>query len=251
MTLGRKDLLKCFLLAAGRGERLRPLTETTPKCLVPIGGKPLLSIWLEHLQLHGIDEVLINTHWLHEKVEAFLETWQGDPPRIIPFYENALLGSAGTLLANRNWIKESETFFIIYGDNLTNVDLTKMIAFHNEHDMPFTLGVFRTDRPNECGIAEISPDGVVNGFVEKPKNPSSDRAAAGVYVADRRIFDFFPPVENTQDTLQPQPLDLGYHIVPMLIGNMKAYHIEEFLVDIGTPESYQKAQEIWKNRFGH
>jgi len=67
-------MLKAFLLAAGIGKRLRPLTNDIPKCLLPIGGKSLLQIWLEHLRQHGIDEVLINTHWHHEKVEEFIST---------------------------------------------------------------------------------------------------------------------------------------------------------------------------------
>jgi mannose-1-phosphate guanylyltransferase len=243
-----KKPLKCFLLTAGRGERLRPLTETTPKCLLPINGKLLLSIWLEHLKRHGIDEVLINTHWLHEKVESFLATRQNERPRIVQFYEPSLLGSAGTLLANRHWVNGDQPFFIIYGDNLTNVDLTRMLAYHRGHGMTFTLGVFKTDRPKECGIAEISEDGVVTGFVEKPENPATDLAAAGIYIADSRIFKFFPEKKPAVERLLPQPLDFGFHIIPKLVGHIKAYLIREILIDIGTPEAYKKAQEVWKKQ---
>ena len=245
-----KKPLKCFLLAAGRGERLHPLTETTPKCLLPINGLPLLGIWLEHLKGHGIDEVLINTHWLHEKVESFFITRQDECPIIVQFHESSLLGSAGTLLANRHWVNSDQAFFIIYGDNLTNVNLTRMLAYHRRHGMPFTLGVFKTDRPKECGIAETSEDDVVTGFEEKPENPATNLAAAGVYVADIRIFEFFPEKEEFNKRPLPQPLDLGFHIIPKLVGNMKAYLIRETLIDIGTPEAYRKAQEVWKTELG-
>ncbi len=296
--------MKAFLLAAGLGTRLRPLTDKTPKCLLPLGGKPLLQIWLELLGRHGVEEVVINTHWHHEKVEVFvegqvnsysllvnagiknnagmLECWnagimntevrgqrseiggQGktevrerqrsevrrkmkderekikDKPNIKLFHEPKLLGSGGTLLANREWVANGKHFFILYGDNLTNVNLSKMYEFHLGHGLPFTLGVFRADEPERCGIAEIDEDGLVVDFVEKPDKPKSDLAAAGIYVADQRIFDFFP--ENSELI---RPLDLGFHIIPNLVGKMRAYYIEEFLMDIGTVDSYEKAQAIY------
>jgi len=235
--------VKAFLLAAGLGTRLRPLTETTPKILLPINEKPLLEIWLDHLRQHGIREVLINTHWRPEKVEAFLEDQRNDHIRVVTYYEPSLLGSAGTLLANANWVADGEPFFILYGDNLTNVNLTKMAAFHRRHKFAFTLGVFQAANPKNCGIAEVDEDGVVTSFIEKPKRPKSDFAAAGVYLADRRIFRFFPikPLDTVSE-----PLDLGFHVIPRFVGNMKAYPIQDFLMDIGTPESYEQAQELWK-----
>ena len=112
-------------------------------------------------------------------------------PKVRVFYEEVLLGSAGTLWANKDWVGGGEAFFILYGDNLTNVDLGKMWDFHQGHGLPFTLGVFKAENPKACGIAEVDGDGVVTGFVEKPDEPKSDLAAAGVYVADSRILIFF------------------------------------------------------------
>lgn len=260
--------IKAFLLAAGLGTRLRPLTDDIPKCLLPINGQPLLQIWLEHLNKHGVDEVLVNSHWLHEKVEDFVKqrvnkysllvngeknierkgcrgegerntTW----PEVRLFHEPDLLGSARTLLANKDWVSDGNPFFILYGDNLTNVDLTKMYAFHCDHSFPFTLGVFKTDTPERCGIAEVNEDGVVTDFREKPNIPQSDLAAAGIYITDKSIFDFFPQKEDSLG-----PMDLGYHVIPNLVWKMKAYVIEEFLVDIGTIASYEKAQLEWVSR---
>ncbi len=247
--------MKAFLLSAGFGTRLRPLTDELPKSLLPINGKPLLQIWLELLSKHGIDEVLVNTHWHHEKVEQYISTDYADYadlsdstenenkgikfPEIRLFYEPKLLGSAGTLLANKDWVADGQPFFILYGDNLTNVNLTRMLTFHRQHGMPFTLGVFKTDTPSQCGIAEVGEDGVVKGFVEKPQNPKSNLAAAGIYVADRKIYDFFP-----QEGGSLKPLDLSFHVLPNLVGRMKAYLID-FLIDIGTADSYEKAQKIY------
>jgi len=122
--------MKAFLLSAGLGTRLRPLTNETPKCLLPIGGKPLLEIWLELLGLYGVSEALVNTHWYADKVERFLSADYADytdqinnekrpKPNIKLFYEEELLGSGGTLLANREWVADGQPFFILYGDNLT------------------------------------------------------------------------------------------------------------------------------------
>jgi len=239
---------RAFLLAAGLGTRLRPLTDKLPKCLLPIGDKPLLQIWLENLARHGVDEVLINTHWCAGQVEEFLQQLQLKM-RIITFYEPELLGSGGTIFANREWVRDGAPFFILYGDNLTDVNLGKMLAFHQRHGLPFTLGVFGAENPSQCGIAEVREDGLVTGFVEKPEHPCSNLAAAGVYIADQRIFEVFP-VQGQSGDFSPRPLDLGFHIIPRLVDRMKAYFIEEFLMDIGNPESYRKAQVLWREA-GH
>lgn len=231
--------MKAVLLVAGKGTRLRPLTNTTPKCLLPIGQKPLLQIWLEKLEAAGVDQVLVNTHWLHDQVEDFLEREKARRKiKIVMFHEPELLGSAGTLAANREWFYTDDAFFIIYGDNLTSVNLTQMKHFHDQHGLPVTLGVFRAPHPERCGIAETNADGIVEAFVEKPEKPKSDLAAAGIYVADKRIFDCFP--ESTADGI----LDLGFHIFPKLAGKMKCYQIEE-LIDIGTPQAYEDAKRAY------
>jgi mannose-1-phosphate guanylyltransferase len=245
------EMIKAFLMSAGLGTRLRPLTDETPKSLLPFNGKPLLQIWLELLNRYDVDEVLINTHWHHEKVGQYLSTNYADytdetdnekrtKPQIQLFYELELLGSGGTLMANKDWVADGQPFFILYGDNLTNVNLSKMYDFHIQHDLPFTIGVFKADEPERCGIVEIDENDVVVDFVEKPDKPKSDLAAAGIYMADQRVFTFFP-----QNCGSIRPLDLGYHVIPNLVGKMKAYFVEEFLMDIGTPESYEKAQKIY------
>jgi mannose-1-phosphate guanylyltransferase len=229
--------MKAFLLVAGLGTRLRPLTEKIPKCLLPISGKPFLQLWLERLALAGVTEVLINTHWLHEQVEQFLHQWGDCPVKVIIFHEQTLLGSGGTLWANREWLDDKEPFYIIYGDNLTDVDLREMGSFHISHGLPFTLGVFHAEHPERCGIAEVDEQGLVTGFVEKPEEPCSDLAAAGMYMADSRIFAYFP-----EQLAIGTPFDLGFHVLPKLIGSMKVFPINR-VIDIGTPASYELARE--------
>ena len=237
------QLLRAFLLVAGRGKRLKPLTDKTPKCLLPIHGAPLLQIWLEHLEISGVDEVLINTHWLHEMVEEFVTEWSSlhNKIKIILFHEPGLLGSAGTILANRQWAGQ-HPFFIIYGDNLTQFDLQKMLAFHRKGGQPLTIRVYREADPSRAGIVCIDANGIVTDFEEKPVYPKSDFGAGGIYVADERIFDFFPDQdERPGDAI----FDLSYHVLPRMRGKMMAYDSGEFSIDIGTPAAYEKAKRIW------
>ena len=237
-------LLKAFLLAAGRGERLRPLTDTTPKCLLPINGTPLLQIWLEHLESSGIDEVLINSHWLHEKIYDFVDKWSArrSELKIVLHYEPELLGSAGTILAHRHWAG-MDPFFIIYADNLTCFDLGKMLAFHKKNRQPLTIRIYKGADPSRAGIVCLDENDIVVDFEEKPAEPKSDLGAGGIYIADRRIFTYFPPQAGAGSR---DALDLSYHVLPRMTGNMKAYVSNEFSMDIGTPDSYAKAQKIWK-----
>jgi mannose-1-phosphate guanylyltransferase len=236
--------MKAVLLVAGLGTRLRPLTEITPKCLLPIGGKPLLQIWLDKLVASGVQEVLINTHWLSGEVELYIaQIEKSINIAITPFYEPVLLGSAGTLAANRDWLSISrDPFYIIYGDNLCWVDLTEMNHYHCHHEFSFTLGVFRTTHPEKCGIVETDRNDVVISFEEKPAEPKTDIAAAGIYMADRRIFDVFP----TPSAKKSDVLDLGFDILPRLIGQMKCFNVGE-CIDIGTHASYQKAKQRWQH----
>lgn len=224
---------KAILLAAGLGTRLRPLTETTPKCLVPIGGKPLLAYWLELLRRHGITDVLINLHHLADQVRAFLDA-QDFGLRIHLFYEETLLGSAGTLLANRQWVEQEKAFLVAYADNLTKAHLGKLIAYHHQHDLPLTMGLFETNRPRECGIAVLDAESTILAFEEKPEQPRSNLANAGIYVVSPDIFSVF-------DDAFPQ--DFGFHVLPKLVGRMKGFPLDAYLLDIGNMERYRRAQE--------
>jgi mannose-1-phosphate guanylyltransferase len=227
--------MKAFLLAAGVGSRLRPLTNSVPKCLVPIQGQPLLAIWLELLEKYGVTEVLVNAHAHHSAVAQFL---LGRFPnlRITLAEEPELLGSAGTLAANRNWVGAESTFWVLYGDVLTNTHLQNMLRFHQSHPSAATLGVYRVPDPRRCGIAVVDQAGKIERFVEKPAEPPGNLAFAGLLVGTRALLEAIPP---------PRPADLGFDVFPCLGGQMFAYPIREFLLDVGTPENYQQAQLRW------
>ncbi|HXJ25813.1 MAG TPA: nucleotidyltransferase family protein, partial [Streptosporangiaceae bacterium] len=134
--------MKAFLLAAGLGTRLRPMTDHTPKCMLEIGGRPLLDLWLAELDRAGVTEVLVNLHHLAGMVRAHLAARSG-PPAVRLFEEPELLGSAGTLAANRDWVHGEEFFLAANADNLTDFDLRLLVEEHRRGGAAATLAAFR------------------------------------------------------------------------------------------------------------
>jgi mannose-1-phosphate guanylyltransferase len=228
--------MKAFLLAAGNGTRLRPLTDSVPKCLVPIRGVPLLQIWLELCRRHGITEILINVHAHSEAIRAFVQEHCSDLSVTVS-EEKVLHGSAGTLLANRNWLNSDSSFWVFYADVLTAANLTPLLDIHERNsDHIASLGVYEVPDPRRCGIVSLDENGVIRDFVEKPENPAGPLAFSGIMIARRQFLDLIP-TEGLAD--------IGFHVLPKLIGRMAAIPITDYLLDIGTMENYRLAQETW------
>jgi mannose-1-phosphate guanylyltransferase len=232
--------VKAFLLAAGVGSRLRPITEVTPKCMLAIGGRPLLDIWLDAFDRAGVDEVLVNMHHLPDVVRRHLATHEGSPG-VRAVYEPELLGSAGTLVANRQWVDGEELFLACNADNLTDYDLRSLVDAHPEHGAIATLTVFHSPNPSAGGVVELDADGRVIGFEEKPSQPVSDLTNAGMYA-------FHPSVLDEIDATPPN--DIGYDLLPRLVGRARAVLVEGYFRDIGTAEAYRLACEEWPARAG-
>jgi mannose-1-phosphate guanylyltransferase len=233
--------MKAFLLAAGYGTRLKPLTDNTAKCLIPVKGVPVLAWWFQLLSDHGINEVLINSHYLADQVTDFVNSYNAAKnygAKLV--YEEVLLGSGGTVRKNKGFIGEDKDFFICYADNLTDINLGDMYEFHKAHNGILTMALFRTNLSEQCGIAELDDDGRIIDFEEKPAKPKSNLANAGVYVANRRLFDYLADVDFS---------DFGKDVLPKLTGQMYGYEIKEYLIDIGTVENYQKAEKEWKGEY--
>ncbi|MDD2708037.1 MAG: nucleotidyltransferase family protein [Verrucomicrobiae bacterium] len=229
--------MKAFLLAAGLGVRLRPLTLDTPKCLLPIGGKPLLGHWFDSLQRAGVKDVLLNTHYLSQQVDAFVKSWRGNM-RVHTAYEPVLLGSAGTLRANRSFVENDESFLVCYADNWTLFNAAELIRCHEQHHGEHPLGTMllhRTARPKECGIATLDARGWVTAFEEKPAAPVSNLANSGIYVFSRESLALLPPAA---------PADIARDFIPRLLPRLLGWESADLLVDIGSPASYQRANEL-------
>jgi len=226
---------KAFLLAAGHGTRLRPLTDATPKCLLPVCGIPILEIWLAKCRNFGIEEVLINLHSHADLVREFLAR-NPSGVRVQVSDEPVLLGSAGTIRANSRWVSGERDFWIFYGDVLTDLNLTKMVEQHTKLGASATIGVYRVPDPSRCGIVQIDAKGWITEFIEKPKVPVGNLAFSGILLASTEFLDFVPA---------RVPVDIGFDVLPKLIGRMSAYEIQDYLIDIGTMENYRSAQQDW------
>lgn len=230
--------MKAFLLAAGLGTRLRPITDTIPKCMLAIDGRPMLDIWLDAFDRADVDEVLVNLHHLPDVVRRHLDSRAG-PPTVRTFFEPELLGSAGTLAANQAWVGGEEIFLACYADNLTDFDLRSLVQAHQEHSAVATLTVFHSDRPSSGGVVELDGSGTMTGFAEKPSNPVSDLVNAGMYAFHPEVLD---------EIRGAPPRDIGYDLLPRLVGRARAIPIEGYLRDVGTIDAYQRAQQEWPAR---
>jgi mannose-1-phosphate guanylyltransferase len=199
--------LKAFLLAGSNATRLRPLTDSIPKCLVPIRGRPLLDIWLDLCARSGITEILINLHAHSQPIEQHLQR-SGSPVNVRLVHEDQLLGSAGTIAANRAWVGSDSAFWILYSDVLTNANLRRMTEFHSRHGSIATVGLYQVPDPSRCGVAITDEHGVIVDFEEKPETPWSNWAFSGLMVAGPRIFELIPT---------SAPADIGFHVLPRLV----------------------------------
>tara|TARA_Y100001978_G_C23614341_1_gene395122 strand:- start:112 stop:822 length:711 start_codon:yes stop_codon:yes gene_type:complete len=231
-----KKEVKALLLAAGFGTRLRPITYKTPKCLVEINGKPLLKIWIDNLKLARINSILINTHYLAEKVEVFVKELNDPNIEINLVKEKFLLGTAGTLIKNKGFFDDS-TGLLIHADNFTSVDLSRFIKAHNQRpgNCILTMLTFDTDQPKNCGVVDIDKNGIVRGFYEKNDNPPSKIANGAIYAFDN---DFLCWIEKNL----PSAKDFSTEILPNLIGKIYTWHTDSIYIDIGTPSALNKAQ---------
>lgn len=228
--------MRAVLLAAGLGTRLRPLTDKTPKCLVPIHGVPLLAYWLKALFADGlIDRVLINTHHLAEQVQAFVakSLWRD---QIDLVHEPHLLGTGGTLLANRDWFG-NEAFVVIHADNLTDASIGSLIEAHQSAgaDVLMTMLAFRTATPQLCGIVELDSRSRVTSFYEKVDHPPGNLANGAVYV-------FSPQLLKKMVAKGRSELDISTEVIPDLLPHVFAFEHQGFFMDIGSPTALAEAQ---------
>lgn len=226
--------MRAILLAAGLGTRLRPLTNVIPKCLVPIKGRPLLSIWLERLIDADIGPFLINTHYLSSQVEAFIES---SPFRnqVKLVNEQKLYGTAGTLIANLDFF-QGEDGLLIHADNysLANFKAFQQAHINRPQECLMTMMTFRTNNPSLCGVVELDTRGVVIGFHEKIVKPPSNLANGAVYILSAELLK---RLEKDLYALT----DFSTQVLNRFVGQIYSYETLEVFLDIGTPENYKQA----------
>ena len=180
--------MKAIILAAGLGTRLRPITNTIPKCLVSIKEKPLIEHQLEKLIDAGINEFLVNSHHLHNVLNNFVEN-SIYKKNIKLVFEDKLLGTAGTLIKNLDFF-ENDDGLLMHGDNFFECDLKSFLKAHKNRprECLMTMMLFRTEKPNECGIVQLNSQKIITHFYEKIQTPPSNLANGAMYILSKEML---------------------------------------------------------------
>ena len=230
--------MKAMILAAGEGIRLRPLTLSTPKVMLPLAGKPLLEYTLDLLRFYDITEVAINLNYLPKVVMDWLGNGDRFGVRVTYSVEDPILGTAGALAKLRGFF--DDTFVVIYGDMLTDLDISSLKEFHQAKGALATVTLFEVEDPSSYGIVEIDSEHRILRFVEKPApgTTTSNLANAGIYMLQPEVVDHIP-----SDTFY----DFGYDVFPALLSKgarLYGYVTTDSMLDTGTIENYHSAERV-------
>jgi mannose-1-phosphate guanylyltransferase/mannose-1-phosphate guanylyltransferase/phosphomannomutase len=228
--------MKAMIMAAGIGTRLRPLTNPLPKPMVPILNTPVMEYSVKLLKKHGVKEIIANTHYNPHFIQDYFEQGERFGVNLQYAYEEKLLGTAGGVKNNMHFL--DETFFVLSGDALTDLDLTKMYHFHKEKHSLATIALKSVKDVSNYGVVVIDKKGRIQAFQEKPKKEEalSNVVNTGIYIFEPEIFDYIPQgVYDFGRELFPKLLELGTEFY--------GYITPDYWCDIGTVNVYKKAQD--------
>ncbi|MEY2452384.1 MAG: mannose-phosphate guanylyltransferase / phosphomannomutase [Acidimicrobiaceae bacterium] len=224
-------------MAGGEGSRLRPLTSNQPKPMMPLVNRPMMEHIINLLKQHGFDEIVVTLAFMPNAIRTYFGDGSEFGVRMVYATEEQPLGTAGSV---RNAMEElDERFLVISGDVLTDIDLAKILAFHDEHDALATIGLVAVENPLEFGIVITREDGSIERFLEKPTwgQVFSDTINAGIFVFEPEIFDYIPAGEA---------VDFSSEVFPKLLANSKPLYgavAEGYWEDVGTLEAYVRAHK--------
>ena len=227
--------MRAILLAAGLGTRLRPITDTIPKCLVPIKGRPLLEIWIKNLLNSGVKEILINTHYLSHLVAEYIRKSEyRNSIQIV--HEDVLLGTAGTLKKNIKFF-DGQDGLLIHADNYCEDELVGFYEAHRKRpsECLITMMTFRTDSPNSCGIVEIDKNKILVDFHEKKINPPGNLANGAIYALSSKLL-------NEIEANNGLGNDFSLDVINAYKEKILTYETKKILLDIGTEHNYNKVR---------
>jgi len=231
--------MKAMILAAGQGTRLRPLTDHIPKCMVSIGGKPVLEHTIEWLRRYGVTEIIINLHHLPEAIRGYFGDGQKWGVRITYSLEHRPLGTAGGV-RNVAWLFDGP-FFVWYGDNLSTCDLSRLYQFHQAKGGLATIALHHRDDPTQSGIVALDEDDRIVRILEKPRLDQvfSHWVSAGIFVLEPQVLEAIP-AEGAPD--------FGRDVFPALLDHgvsLYGYRMagDEGLWWIDTPEDLRRMEK--------
>ena len=225
--------VKAVVLVGGEGTRLRPITETVPKPLLPLMDRPSLDHVLDHLARHGVHQVVLSSSYLESTFHDFIEARHGDPT-IAWITEEEPLGTGGAIVNALEHL-DDEPFFALNGDILTDLDLTAMVRFHRDRGAVATIALHHVEDARQFGLVLTEPDGRVIEFREKPTEPMPGDVNAGTYVLEPSALE---------DWARGETVSIERQIFPALIASGRPVHgflSDAYWLDLGTPENYLRA----------
>jgi mannose-1-phosphate guanylyltransferase/phosphomannomutase len=227
--------MKAVVMAGGEGTRLRPLTSNQPKPMVPIVGKPCMEHILELVKSHGLEDVVVTVAFLPQAIRSYFGTGDTLGLNIEYSVEESPLGTAGSVRLAAG--KLDDTFIVISGDALCDVDLTRLVEFHREKASSVTIGLKSVDNPLEFGIVVTDDDGRIERFLEKPSwgQVFSDTINTGIYVIEPEVLRHIP---------RDRPYDFSKELFPLLLEmgrSMYGFVLDGYWQDIGNLDQFRQA----------
>ena len=226
--------MQALILAGGEGTRLRPLTSTIPKPVVPLANRPHLAFMIDWLKRHGVDDVILSCGFMADSVRRVLGEGEELDVRIRYLEEPIPLGTGGALRFAGELL--DERFFMLNGDVLTDMDLTAQLRQHEETGARATIALYPVEDPSPYGLVRRNPDHSVSEFLEKPSpdEVDSDLINAGAYVLERSILDEMAPSGTN--------ISIERDVFPSLVGRgLYGFAATGYWLDIGTPQGYLQA----------
>ncbi len=231
-----------MILAAGVGSRLDPLTRNVPKPMVPIVNQPVMEHIVRLLVKHGFTDIVANTHYLADQIEGYFNDGRASGARMIFNREAELLGTAGGLKRvseNFRFFQKGETFAVVGGDDLTDIDLTAMLKFHRDNKSLATIGLATVADPSQFGVVVLEEGGKILRFVEKPAagTSPSNLANTGVYLFEPEILDLIPSGKFH---------DFGKELFPALLEAklpFYGYATDNYWRDVGNLREYRESHD--------
>ncbi|KPJ57485.1 hypothetical protein AMJ49_00980 [Parcubacteria bacterium DG_74_2] len=235
--MGNLSNYKAVILAGGKGTRLYPITYEIPKPLLPVKRKPIINYLVNLFLEQGIKEISV---LINENFEEEFNWWKMryyPNQKILVLKEKEPLGTLGGLFYLKDWIGNN-SFFLTNGDELKKIDLKKMAEFHSRHPVLATMALVSVSNPKNYGVV-LCEDGLVEKFIEKPKNPPSNYINSGIYLFSQEIFKFHPG---------PRFSMVETDLFPRLAEEKKlaGFKFNGEWLDCGTWERYKQALKKWQ-----
>ena len=228
--------MKALVLAAGVGERMRPLTDELAKPLLPIANRPVMAYILEHLARHGFTDIIANLHHRADQIADHFGDGAHLGMRLTYSFEDKLYGSAGSTKRCQEFL-DGDTFLVIGSDDLTDMDLTELLRLHRQAGAIASIGLVEVEETSQFGIVVTAGDGRIEQFIEKPKTaPPSNTANTQIYLFEPEIFDLIPAGEW---------FDYGFNVFPALVSRGAPFYgfsLPGYWRDIGSVADYLSAQ---------